>query len=94
MDSEIYYTKKEIYGIRIYSFIDEYKILFENKYDTIINNEIIKNVKNYYENLDENNRKNLKFQIYTKCKSIDNRENFMMWWNISLNDFIKYFNIL
>jgi hypothetical protein len=162
MYTNIYYTKCDIYGIKIYSFNNnnEYVILFEQKYNTmnlsenlcldkelfsgtnvientmnlsenlcvdkglfsgelcskentmnlsenlcvdkrlfsgelcskentIMTNEIIKEAKIFYEKLDENNKKNIKFKIYTKCESIDHRENFMIWHNISLNEFIK-----
>jgi hypothetical protein len=51
-------------------------------------NEMIQEVKTFYENLDENSKKNLKFQIYRNCKSIEDEENCMIWWNVSLNKFI------
>jgi hypothetical protein len=94
MDNNIYYTVYNIYGIKIYSYIDnDYIILFEQKHNTIMNNEMMKEVKVFYENLNENKKKNVKFQIYIECKSIDNEEKCMIWWNIPLNEFIKEFGI-
>ena len=93
MNTDICYTKCNIYGIKIYNYIEKYIILYEQKYDKIMSHEMIQEAKLFYEKLDENNKKNIKFQIYTKCESIDNKENCMIWWNISLNDFIKQFNI-
>jgi fibrillarin-like rRNA methylase len=92
MDNHNYYTNCEIYGVKIYRWVDEYIILFEKKYNKIMSDEIMKETKIFYENLNEYNKENVKFQIYIKCESIDNNENFMIWWNISLNEFIKKFN--
>jgi hypothetical protein len=56
-------------------------------------NEIIEEVKSFYENLDEISKKNLKFQIYKNCKSIEDEGDCMIWLNISLNNFISDFGI-
>ena len=94
IDNNIYYTLCNIYGIKIYSFIeDDYIILFEKKYDEIMTSEMKKEAKVFYENLNEKNKKNLKFQIYIKCKSIVAEENCMIWWKITLDEFIKEFGI-
>lgn len=93
MDNNIYYTTRDIYGIKLYNCIDEYKILFEQKYNTIISNEMMKETKAFYENLNEDIKKNIKFKIYKNCKSIDDDTNFMIWLNISLNEFIKEFDV-
>jgi hypothetical protein len=93
-NDNIYYTTCNIYGIKIYSCIDNKCIvLFEQKYNTIMTNEMMKETKVFYENLDENNKKNVKFQIYIKCKFIGREDNFMIWWKISSNEFIKEFRI-
>jgi hypothetical protein len=93
MEPTIYYTLLKIYGIKIYSNVDEYIILFEQKYNKIMNDEIKKEAKVFYENLNGNDKNNVKFQIYTKCECIDYKEDCMIWWNISLNEFIKEFSV-
>lgn len=93
MEPNIYYTLRKIYGIKIYSCIDKYTILFEQKYNKIMSNEMMKEAKVFYENLNENDKKSVKFQIYTKCEGIDYKEDCMIWWNISLNEFIKEFSV-
>jgi hypothetical protein len=92
-DNNIYCSTINIYGIKIYSYIKNNITLFERKYDTIMTNEMMKETKLFYENLDENTKKNVKFQIYIKCKSMGGNENFMIWWKISQNEFIKDFSI-
>jgi hypothetical protein len=54
---------------------------------------MIEEVKSFYHNLDENIKKNLKFQIYRNCKSIEDEGDCMIWFNISLNQFITDFGI-
>jgi hypothetical protein len=61
--------------------------------DTLMSNEMIEEVKAFYDNLDENSKKNLKFQIYRNCKSIENQENCMIWFDIPFNKFITEFCI-
>ena len=56
-------------------------------------NETIEEVKAFYDNLDKNSKKKLKFKIYRNCKSIEDEENCMIWLNISLNEFITAFGI-
>lgn len=81
MDTDIYYTLPNIYGIRINNYIDgKYDILFEKKYNTKIDNEIINESKMFYHDLDEIVKKNVTIQIYRKCKSIDNDEETCMVW--------------
>jgi len=88
MNEDFYITDyNNIYGIKMYNYLN---VLFEKKYDIIMTNELIKDVKLFYENLDEDNKNNIKFQIYIKCKSICYLDdNIMVWWNISIEDFIK-----
>ena len=93
MNNNIYCSTTNIYGIKIYSYIEDKIILFEKKYDIIMSNEMMKETKLFYENLDENTKKNIKFQIYIKCKSMGGKENFMIWWKISQNEFKKEFSI-
>lgn len=95
MDNNIYYTDCHIYGIKIYSYsyIHDYVLLFEQKYNTIMSKEMMEESRVFYNNLDEHNKKNVKFQIYIKCKSIDDEKKCMIWLNTSLNEFIKEFDV-
>jgi len=90
----MYYTTKGIYGVKMYSYNNFHsKILFIRQFNTLMSNEMIEEVKSFYENLDENSKKNLKFQIYRNCKSIEDEGDCMIWLNISLNQFITVFSI-
>jgi len=90
MNTLIYYTLPDIYGIKIGSYTDNiYAILFEQKYDTIMTNEMIKEAKEFYENLDENTKNNIKIQTYRRCKCIDELEGCMIWLDVSKEYFIN-----
>jgi hypothetical protein len=90
----MYYTTRGIYGVKMYTYINRnYTILFKQQLNTLITNQIIEEVKTFYTNLDENSKKNLKFQIYRNCKSIENEGDCMIWLNISLDKFITDFGI-
>ena len=93
MDDNIYCTRSDIYGIKIYT-INKNKstILFERKFHTKISNEILVETRLFYEDLDENNKKIVKFKIYTKCEN-NNKDHFMFWLNISHDYFIKRFKV-
>jgi hypothetical protein len=94
LDNNIYYTTRGIYGVKIYTYINkECNILFEQKLNTLMSNEIIEEVKVFYSNLDENSKTNVKIKIYRKCNSIENKETCMIWCDISLNKFIKEIGI-
>jgi hypothetical protein len=94
LNHNIYYTTRGIYGVKIYTYINrDSTIIFKQQLNTLMNNEMIEEVKEFYGNLDENNKKNVKFQIYRNCKSIEDEENCMIWLNISLNQFITDFSI-
>ena len=54
-------------------------------------NEMKTEAKVFYDNLDESNKQNVKFKIYTECKSMDNKEKCMIWLNTSRIQFIKEF---
>ena len=82
MNSDLYSTRLEMYGIRI---VCNNEIIYEEKSDIIMSNESIKKVRLFYE---DNNSKNIKFKIYTKCKSVN--DSFMIWFNISQDDLNKY----
>jgi hypothetical protein len=90
----MYYTTRGIYGVKIYTYINNnYTIIFKQQLNTLMSNEMIEEVKAFYDILDENSKKNLKFQIYRNCKSIEDKENCIIWLNISLNQFITDFGI-
>jgi hypothetical protein len=94
LNNNIYYTTRGIYGIKIYTYINRVsEIIFKQQLNTLMTNEMIEEVKSFYDNLDENSKKNLKFQIYRNCKSIEGEENCMIWLKISLNEFIRDFGI-
>ena len=94
LNNTIYYTMRGIYGVKIYTYINrDVTVIFKQQLNTLMSNEMIEEVKAFYDNLDENSKKNLKFQIYRNCKSIEDEENCMIWLNISLNQFITDFGI-
>lgn len=94
LNNNIYYTMSGIYGVKLYTYINkDYTIILKQQFNTLMTNEMIKEVKAFYDNLDENSKKNLKFQIYRNCKSIEDEENCMFWLDISLNKFITYFGV-
>jgi len=94
LNNNIYYTTTGIYGAKIYTYINkECKILFKQQLNTLMTYEMIQEVKAFYENLDENSKQNLKFQIYRNCESIDDERNCMIWCDISLDKFITDFGI-
>lgn len=96
LNNNIYYTTMGIYGVKIYTYINkECKILFKQQLNTIMSNEMMEEVNIFYANLDENSKKNVKFKIYRNCKSIENKDeqNCMVWFDISLDNFIIDFSI-
>jgi hypothetical protein len=94
MDDNIYFTRCDIYGIKIYIFTnDKYTILFERKFKTIMSYETIIETKLFYEKLDENDKKIIKFKIYTKCENKYDTSICMIWLNILPDYFIKKFGI-
>jgi hypothetical protein len=94
LNNNIYYTTRGIYGVKIYNYINrDSTILFKQQFNTLMTNEMFEEVKAFYTNLDENSKKDLKFQIYINCKSIEDEGNCMIWLDISLNKFITDFGI-
>ena len=90
----MYYTTRGIYGVKMYTYNNNnYTIIFKEQFNTLMSNEMIEEVKSFYTNLDENSKKNLKFQIYRNCKSIEDEGDCMIWHNISLNNFIQDFGV-
>jgi len=90
------YTNGSIFGISIYNFNeDEFSnTLFEKKYDEIMSHEQMREAYLFYNELNDKN--NIFLKIYTECSSTfnkDNKENFMMWYPISLHIFLEKFSI-
>jgi hypothetical protein len=89
LNNPIYYTTKGIYGVKIYTYNNnDCTIIFKQQFNTLMSNEMIEEVKAFYESLDENSKKDVKIQIYRNCKSIEDEGGCMVWFNISLNNFI------
>jgi hypothetical protein len=92
LNNNMYYTTRGIYGVKIYTCIDKNcTIIFKRQLNTVMSNEMIEEAKAFYENLDENNKKNVKFQICRNCKSIEyegeDEGDCMVWLNMSLHNF-------
>jgi hypothetical protein len=52
MESNIYYTTRGIFGVKIYTYINkECNILFIQQLDTVMNNEMIEVAKAFYSTL-------------------------------------------
>jgi hypothetical protein len=88
------YSSGSIFGISIYALNDEdYNILFEEKYDEIMSHEQIREAYLFYTELNDKN--NLLFKVYTECTSTLDlaKHDFMMWYPISLKQFLEKFEI-
>ena len=90
------YSSGAILGIRLYNFNDDdcSNILFESKYTDVMSYTQKREVYLFYNGL--NNKNEISFQIYMECSSsydINNREPFIMWHPITLDMFLKSFDI-
>jgi hypothetical protein len=87
------YDNDSIFGIRIYNFNcnDFANILFEKKYNEIMSDEQKKEAYLFYTGL--NNKNKIYFQYYTESTSTYDKGFFFMWRPLSLNLFLKKFNI-
>jgi hypothetical protein len=90
------YSNGNIFGIRIYNFNHEEtsNILYEKKYQDIMNNEQMREAYLFYNQLNDKN--NIFFNFYTECTStLDycNKANFYEWVPMSLSIFTEKFNI-
>jgi hypothetical protein len=89
------YSNGSIFGISIYNFNEDdvSNILFEIKFCEIMSHEQMREAYLFYNELHDKN--NISFKIYTECSSTLNKydkENFMAWYPISLNEFLEKFN--
>ena len=92
MESNIYYTTRGIYGVKIYTYINkECSILFNKQLNTVMSNEMIEEAKAFYSKLDENSKKIVKIKVYRKCNSIgnENEASCMIWCDASIGQFLK-----
>jgi hypothetical protein len=85
------YPSGIVYGIKIYNLLDDVSnILFERQYNDVMNYNNRKETKLFYDNIPENTKKYLRFLIYTECSS-SCEDDFMIWYPISLDVFLKEF---
>lgn len=89
------YSNGKIFGLQIYNFIDDdiSNILYEEKYDEEISYIQMREAYLFYNNL--NDKDKICFKIYIECSSTlsDNKDNFMMWQQLSLDTFLKKFSV-
>jgi len=89
------YSNNSIFGIQIYNFNDDdvSNILFEEKYDEVMSYHQMREAYLFYTNLNDKN--NIFFKIYTEGISTlsYNRDNFMMWYPLTLDTFLEKFGV-
>lgn len=87
------YNNGCVFGIRIYNFNDDdfANILFEEKYDEIMNYEQLREAYLFYVKF--NNKNELRFQYYTECSSTYGNGIYLDWYPISLNLFLEKVDI-
>jgi hypothetical protein len=89
------YENGSIFGIRIYYNLNDEdfnNILFEKKYNKIMNDEEKRNVYIFYTELNSKNK--IHFEYYSECSSTyDEDDIFLMWCPMSLNEFLEKFKI-
>ena len=85
------YANGTIFGIKIYNFNDDdfTNVLFERKYDEIMNREQMREAYLFYTELNDKNE--ICFQYYTECNSTYGEGTFFGWFPISLNLFLEHF---
>jgi hypothetical protein len=90
-----FYGNGSIFGIQIYNFNDNdvSNILFEEKYDEVMSPHQMSEAYLFYTGLNKNNE--IHFKIYTECISTlsSNRDNFMMWYPLTLDTFLEKFGV-
>ena len=88
------YSNGRIFGISMNHFNEDDfgRTLFEEKYSETMSDAQMMEAYLFYQELDD--KKNISFKIYTECISTlnkNNKEDFMMWYPMSLNSFLKTF---
>ena len=86
------YENGTIYGIKMYQFNDDdlENVLFEEKYEEIMNHSQINEAYLFYTML--NNKKEIHFKYYTECSSTYDTGTFFMWYPMSLKLFLEKFD--
>lgn len=89
------YSSGDIYGIRMYLIYDDVDILYEIRMDTIMSDKKKKEAKLFYNELSENEKTKVRFEIYTEfCSTYSNSDEvYMNWESITLNYFLQNFSI-
>ena len=87
------YDNGTIFGIQMYNFNDDdlSNILFEKTYNEIMSDEKKKEAYSFYNKL--NNKNEIHFKYYTECSSSYSKENFFMWYPMSLDIFLEKFGV-
>ena len=89
------YSNGGIFGIQIYNFNEDdvSNILFEEKYDEVMNSHQLREAYLFYTNLNDKNK--IFLNVFTECSSTlsDNGDNFMMWYPLPLDTFLEKFGI-
>jgi len=90
------YSNGRIFGIKIYTFIDEISnVLYEEKYVDTMTRQQMREAYLFYSSLKEKNE--VCFKIYTECSTtLDPRyieDTFMSWYPLSLQVFLEKFSI-
>jgi len=93
------YTSNKIYGIQLYIINENENTsteLYKCMYEDVMTKNQMYQAYLFYKNLNE--KKNILFKIYTECcDSFDypyDRNNYMMWFPISLDSFLNNFENL
>ena len=87
------YDNGTIFGIQMYNFNDDdlSNILFEKTYNEIMSDEKKKEAYSFYNKL--NNKNEIHFKYYTECSSSYSKENFFIWYPMSLDIFLEKFGV-
>jgi hypothetical protein len=88
------YQSDDIYGVKIYKIVDGIgTMLFRKKGDEIISEEIKKEAKLCYDELNETHKNDVVFKICIKCETTDCYEGAMCWIPITLDVFLERFGV-
>lgn len=85
----VVYMNGSIFGIRIYQRYDTSFDFLNKKYETIMNDDQLREAYLCYKELV--NKDNIFFHIYTECSSTYDKGVFMAWFPIELDYFLEKF---
>lgn len=89
------YTSGIIYGIRMYTLDDDRNsvIIYEVKQDAVMDRDRLRETKLFYGGLNENDKSDVNFQIYTTCSTTYDHDglddNCKIWDRIPLSLFLQ-----